>query len=297
MRLSITFVVFLFCTNPLWCQTNSSQVYLSQLFFTDQSIKINEPKMISEATGYNNQPYFESDDSVLYASTRKGQTDIVRYSLLTENTHWLTNTEGSEYSPQLIPNQELIAAIRLENNGEQFLAAYTSSGNYTSKLIADPIVGYQVWVNSNEMYSAILVDVGLSLAKHDLSSQLVEVLDTNIGRSLHLMPLGVNKEYAPDYITYVSKKELNNQIVGLNLKDRKSKLIVETLKGSEDFCWTPWGQIIMGHGSMLYFFDPSTSNSWVELQDMSAFGLTNITRITVSPSGQYLAFVAEQSNN
>ena len=73
--------------------------------------------MISEELGYNNQPYFESDDTVLYAGTRNGQTDIVRYTVSEDSRQWLTNTKGSEYSPQLIPDQELIAAIRLETSG------------------------------------------------------------------------------------------------------------------------------------------------------------------------------------
>ena len=297
MKTSIFLIALLVYTNSIWCQPNSSQVYLCQFFVSDQTIKLTDPKMISEELGYNNQPYFESDDTVLYAGTRNGQTDIVRYTVSEDSRQWLTNTEGSEYSPQLIPDQELIAAIRLETSGEQFLAAYTSSGAYTSTLVSDPIVGYQVWVNYNEMYSAILVDEGLSLAKHNFSSKSLEVLDTNIGRSLHLQPLGEDGGHLSNNITYVSKKELPNQIIGLNLSDKLSKLIVETLEGSEDFCWTPWGHIIMGQGSKLYVFDPSAEDSWVLLHDMNPYGLTNITRITVSPSGQYISFVAEQSTN
>lgn len=297
MKTSIFLIALLVYTNSIWCQANSSQVYLCQFFVSDQTIKLTDPKMISEELGYNNQPYFESDDTVLYAGTRNGQTDIVRYTVSEDSRQWLTNTKGSEYSPQLIPDQELIAAIRLETSGEQFLAAYTSSGAYASTLVSDPIVGYQVWVNVNEMYSAILVDEGLSLAKHNFSSKSLEVLDTNIGRSLHLQPLGEDGGHLSNNITYVSKKELPNQIIGLNLSDKLSKLIVETLEGSEDFCWTPWGHIIMGQGSKLYVFDPSAEDSWVLLHDMNPYGLTNITRITVSPSGQYISFVAEQSTN
>lgn len=297
MKISLFLIAFLAYFNALRCQTSFSQVYLCQVFDTDQSIQLTAPELISEASGYNNQPFFESDNTVLFAGTRNGQTDIVRYSISEKVKEWLTNTTGSEYSPQSIPNQNHIAAIRLETNAEQFLASYTTTGTYIKTLVSDPIIGYQVWVNTNEMYAAILIDDGLSLAKHHIDSKKAEVLDNQIGRSLHLRPAGKDGDFMPNYITYVSKKVLPNQIVGLDVTNKKSHFIVETIENSEDFCWTPWGQIIMGQGSKLYIFDPSVPDRWTLVQDMSPFGLTNITRVTVSPSGKYFAFVAERSTN
>lgn len=297
MRFSFLFTLCFLLSNLTYGQTTSTQIYLCELFETEGKLSLTPPLNISNQSGYNNQPYFESDHLILYAGTRNGQTDIVQYNIDLGLENWITDTPGSEYSPQPIPNINNIAAVRLETNGEQFLAAYSTTNNLSSKLITTPIVGYYRWISQNELISAILVDEGLSLAKHNLKKGTLDTLDTNIGRSLHLNPTSKENNSVQSEITYISKKNSQSQIVSISLDGKNKSVICNTLSGSEDFCWDSKGNIVMGQGSSILYYNPERKKTWTVIEDMSKFKLKNITRIAISPSGQYLVFVAESEIN
>ena len=61
-----------------------------------------------------------------------------------------------------------------------------------------------------------------------------------------------------------------------------------------DFIWTVDGIMLMGDGKKIYKFDPLTDTEWVELADLSRYGLGNFTRIAINPQVSKLAVVVDE---
>jgi hypothetical protein len=49
----------------------------------------------------------------------------------------------------------------------------------------------------------------------------------------------------------------------------------------------------MGRGAKLFAWDPALGEEWLEVADLSAAGIGEITRLAVSPQGDRIALVAE----
>jgi hypothetical protein len=58
-----------------------------------------------------------------------------------------------------------------------------------------------------------------------------------------------------------------------------------------DTAWTPDGTLLMAHGGILYSWRRGQSG-WIEVASLERMGLTGVTRLAVSPRGNWLALVA-----
>ena len=106
------------------CQPDT-EVYLFDLSTENNQIQITNGKNISNNEGYDNQPSFQNDHTILLASTRNKQTDILQYNSITGAKKWLSDTkQGSEYSPTQVPKSKYISSIRLDTTGLQYLYYY-----------------------------------------------------------------------------------------------------------------------------------------------------------------------------
>jgi hypothetical protein len=56
--------------------------------------------------------------------------------------------------------------------------------------------------------------------------------------------------------------------------------------------WTPDGRLVTGQGARLLSWRPGETG-WSEIADLSASGLSSITRLAVSPDNRWIAIVAE----
>ena len=133
MKISITaFFVFL-------CAMVSAQPDTDVYLFELSDSGLSNPINISENPGYDNQPSFWADsESVLFAKTINGQTEIVRYTIKNGKTKVISQTlQGSEYSPTQIPGTNDISSIRLDTTGLQLLYRYDLNGN--SRVLVDEL--------------------------------------------------------------------------------------------------------------------------------------------------------------
>jgi len=110
----------------------------------------------------------------------------------------------------------------------------------------------------------------------------------SIGRSLHRIP-------GRSTVSFVHKED----DAGWWVKeyDPRTKAItplVRTLDGSEDCAWTPDGRLLMGQGAKLFAWQPGANAGWEEVANFAAAGLQSITRLAVSPKGDWIAIVATQ---
>ena len=82
--------------------------------------------------------------------------------------------------------------------------------------------------------------------------------------------------------------------MSLDMESYEIKEIIETLPESQDYIWTPDGIILMGDGKKIYKFDPLTDTTWVELADLSLYGLGKFTRLAINPQVSKLAVVVDE---
>ena len=264
----------------------NTDIFLFDLNTDGGKFEISNMRNISNNEGYDNQPSFLDNNTILYAGTRNGQTDIVKYNINYDSKIFINHTDGSEYSPLKIPNSKAVSAIRLDKDGKQFLYKYSLKNGESKVLVDDIIIGYHVWYNKTVMASSVLEEGGLSLYTTNFKDDENIKMDTNVGRSLHKIP---NTEL----ISYISKSTEPWEIKSLNPKNAKIKSIMATLPKTEDMCWLPNGTIVMGKDDVLYTFIPNKDVDWKETALLKAYQIKNITRLAISPDGTKLVVVGE----
>ncbi|CAN5146285.1 hypothetical protein BH18ACI2_BH18ACI2_25410 [soil metagenome] len=251
-----------------------------------------QPVNITRREGYDNQPSFlPGGEELLYTSQRGEQTDIYRYDLRRhgDGAHaQLTATAESEYSPTLMPGGAGFSVIRVEADKRQRLWKFPFAGGQPA-LVLEQIkpVGYHLWIDPHTL-ALFILGTPNTLQLVDVRNEKAEVIIENIGRSLHLIPRGRGQF---SFVHKVSKDEWH--VKSFDPRTKRIETIVRTLPSSEDLAWLPDGSLLMGQGAKLYRFDPRTKKSgWQGVADFSAAGLQEITRLSISPRGDQLAFVA-----
>ena len=269
-------------------QPPSTDVFVADLRREAGRLHFGTPINITNRAGYDNQPYFLSDgDSLLFASIREGSLpDIYRYKISDKSTVQVTRTPEGEYSPTPMPGETSFSVVRVEADQTQRLWKFPFDGGKPS-LVLENIkpVGYHAWLDDNTL-ALFVLGTPATLQLADVRTGKAETIETKIGRSLHKHPLRAS-------LTFVHKlSDAEWVIKELDMKTRKSTVVVKTLAGSEDFVWTPNGFLLAGQGAKLFEFDPAKDRDWKEVADFSASGLKSITRLAVSPRGDKIALVS-----
>lgn len=282
-RFSILFALSTFLS---FAQPNTD-VFLFDLITEKDGFKLSNFQNISNNEGYDNQPSFMDNETILYAGTRNAQTDIVKYDLKYGSKTWICFTEGGEYSPLKIPNQNAVSAIRLDPDGKQRLYRYDLKNSTNTVLLDTLVVGYHLWFDKNTIISSVLESGFLSLYSSDLETGQNKRITTHVGRSLHHIPNS-------DLISFISKNtDGTSEIKSLNPKTGVIKYIAPTLSGVEDMCWLADGSVIMAKGDVLFKLNPNNKLGWIEIVSLKSYGINNLSRLTVSPNGNKLAIVGE----
>ena len=256
----------------------------------ERKLKLGQPIKVTNAAGYNNQPWFMPDGlSILYTSIKDKQADIYRYDINSGATIQITRTPESEFSPTLMPDGKSISVVRVEADGTQRLWKFPLAGGEPS-LILENIkpVGYHLWIDDHTLALFILGKPN-TLQLADVRTGKTEVIIDNPGRILRRIP----RENKFSFVHKVSDQEW--LIKSFDLGTKAVTTIVKTFQGLEDYAWTPGGVLMMARDSKL-FSRPKSDWAWVEIGDFSNAGLRNITRIAVSPKGDRIAVVARREN-
>ncbi len=283
----ITLILLFFVSSAVVIAQPATEVFVFDLSKEGKVFKLTNPVNISNNEGYDNQPHFLPDGSgILYASNHQGQTEIVKYNINTGESTKITTSEGSEFSPTPHPSGDFFTTIILEKDGTQLLWKYPINGGTPHVIIPESKVGYHCWSDDQTIVSFVLGNPA-TLETYNIKTSKGEVLDKNIGRSLHKIP-------GSKLVSYISKSEEKWMIKSIDLKSGKSKDIVTTLDGVEDMAWGNDGSIFMGKGDKLYQFNKDQDTPWVEIASLEQYGLKNISRISVSPNNDKIAIVVDQ---
>ncbi|MEM1257030.1 MAG: nuclear transport factor 2 family protein [Bacteroidota bacterium] len=267
-----------------------TEVYLFDLDMMEDKIGLFNPKNISNNEGYDNQPSFLDNNTLVYAATRDGQTDILKFDILRGSLKtWVTDTPtGSEYSPLKIPEKSSISAIRLDLDGLQRLYEYDLKTGSSQVLLEDFKVGYHVWYNKNTLVCTVLVDNGMDLVVADLQNGEVKTLDKNVGRSLQKVPYKTQ-------ISYIKKEGKQWEIKALDPLTLETTSIMGNIPNTQDICWLQDGTLLAGSGKVIFYANPIEDSGWKPLMHFEDEEIQNISRIAVNESNTRLAFVAEIS--
>ena len=266
-------------------QAPATDVYLVPL-------KGGGPINVSNSPGYDNQPSFLPDSSaVLFSSNRDGkQTDIYRYDIASKALTQLTRTVDSEYSPLVTPDGKGFSVIRqAAADSTQLLVRYSLDGS-DARVIFENVkpVGYHAWIDATHVAMFILGGQGqpATLQIGDTETGKAEVVATGIGRSILIRPKAGT-------VSFMTTGQ-NRMVKELDPRTRQIRDLFPPIGNGQDAAWTPDGRFFMASGTSVRHYDPAGNLSSVEMSfGPDAPGFNNITRLTVSPNGQWLAFVAE----
>ncbi len=263
----------------------SAQLPTTNIVVLDMSINGADEVMLSDPTfatsfnksGYNNQPFFVSDDELLITSNYDalGLTDVYKLKLGSQKLSRITATEESEYSPVKY-KKDKYSVVRQELDDSQpvpqTLWSYPTDQKSFGERLLDRYdnIGYYEWL-PNDQIALFLVGDPHKLILVDLASNRETFVSYNVGRAL--------KYDGKGGLYYVQKLGSSWTIRKQDLEDDISKYIVNTLKESEDFEVLPNGALISAQGSKLYSYHPNTGRQWVEIMDLAPYGIDKITRI------------------
>jgi dipeptidyl aminopeptidase/acylaminoacyl peptidase len=267
-----------------------TDIYLFNFKIDQDQFSLSNARNITNSPGYDNQPFFLPDgESLLYSSDDGfGQTDIYRYNIQAGSERRLTFTPNSEYSPTITPDGKYFSCIILERDGKQFLWKYPLQGAVPQKVTTEQPIGYHCWINDNKL-GVFVVGEPNKLKLVDLPSNKTTAIANHPGTTLQLIP---NK---PTHMTYVDLEDQRSwKVMELNTETNESTELLKTIKNSQYYTWTNSSIMIMGDGKRLYKFDPAKDEDWVEMANLSDYGINDFTRIAVSPTGNLLAVVVNE---
>jgi hypothetical protein len=290
-----------------------TDIYLAPLKTEDGRITVGAPANITNNPGYDNQPSFTPDGrSVLFTSQRgpspglrdaaaTAQTDVYRYDIGARSIARVTQTPESEYSPTVMLDGERLSVVRVEADGTQRLAAIAPSG---PKIQIDVIlpgvtpVGYHAWADDHTLALFVLGANGApaTLQLADTRSGQARVIATDIGRSIQRMP----GSGPARHISFVQRQREGDRttlvIEELDPATGAVTPLTRAVEGSReaDVAWTPDGTLLMANDDVLYAWSRGQSG-WKAVTSLSQLSLHGVTRLAVSPKGDWLALVGQSA--
>ncbi len=268
----------------------AADIYLADLRAAGGRVSVGAPVNVTARPGYDNQPFFLPDGrAFLYTSIRAdSQADIYRYDIERKTSSRVTATRESEYSPTPLPDGTGFSVVRVEADSTQRLWAFELDGS-RPRLVLDSIkpVGYHAWVDGHTLVLFVLGSPPtLQIADALAPSARGETVARDIGRSLQRIPGRASASF-----------QQRDSVAGpwldaVDVRTHGVTRLVKTPPGADFFAWMPDGSVLTASGTKLYRWDVKRGGEWEEVTDFAAAGLTDVTRLAVSPTGDRLAIVA-----
>jgi hypothetical protein len=268
----------------------ASQLFHFKLSESGEKCSVSKPRWLTQfnPTGYNNQPYFVSEDEI-YVTVQfpwdTTQTDIYSLNLTTKIFTQITNTPESEYSAKLVPESNDFSVVRVDPNEEktQRLWRYPldRSGKGKEVFRYQQGVGYYHWISPSKVMMFIVDKPYNRMVITELGSESALLFDFLPGRSFATLD---NRR-----IACIEKPENSDwYIKSIDLKTYVSDYLIKTQPDSEDFVVTGSGTFLMGKGPYLYQFRPNKDSDWVQIANLREFGIKKIERLALNKSGDLI---------
>ncbi len=293
MKTTSTFL-FIFITSYLFAQLPNTDIWILDIVDSAGRVSLRNPINLTNRTGYDNQPAFSPDGSyLLYTSQPTGetQTDIYRCDFKTKTTSQITKTTTSEYSPTFMSDKKSFSVVMVEKDSAQRLWKYPLTGG-EAVCIAKNIsaVGYHSWMNKDSLAVFVLTKPSFTLQLFNIASQKPTTIADSIGRCMRMKD---------GLLWYTTKAGHFQNVYSYSFNSKKDSLqgVIE----SEDYAFYKRKTGVVGREEIWSFSDSSilygfmsTSGGAHEVSDLSVYGITKPTRITISPDGKKLAIVSNK---
>ncbi len=267
-------------TLTMAAQLPDTDIWLLDVSEVNGKFNFSNPVNITSRKGYDNQPAFSPDGKyILYTSIRDTtQSDIYRYDVDTKQTTQFTKTPTSEYSPTFMEGGKNISVVMVEKDSAQRLWKFPISGSKPSRIMEMDSIGYHCWFSKNRLGVFVLTKP-FTLQWVGTGSEQPKVIADSIGRciKMHNSMMYFTTKDAAD------KASLNL----FNLPGFHTKKLFEM--PGEDFVMRN-GLVICSSGSKLFIC--KQDGNWVELCNLSLFGIEKAGRIALSPDGKKMAIVS-----
>jgi hypothetical protein len=261
-----------------------TDIWLADLGVADGKLVVSGMRNLTARPGYDNQPAFANDQSLLFTSIdSEGQADAWRHDLGTREVAPLRVTPESEYSPTPVPGDGT-SVVRVDRNNIQQLAVLASGASRYEILF--PMlegVGYHAWLDDTHV-GLFMVREPSELHIANRKTGEVTVLAKDIGRCLQRVP------DATGSIAFVEPgTDERRWIKRLDFAERRITALAPMPEGSEDFAYLADGSLIVASHRVLLIWNGET---WRELARFDLPG--DITRLAVSPDARRIAMVVAE---
>ena len=265
----------------------STDVWVAPLRGAGAALALGEPVNLTHRTGYDNQPAFTArGDAVLYTVIgADGSADIWRVAVPGGTPERLTATAESEYSATVTPDGQYFSVIRVEADSTQRLWKFPFAGGAPSLVLpAVKPVGYHAWATEHLLVLFVLGPPVSTLQIADDRGGAPIIVARDIGRALAKVP-------GTAAVTFLQQaRDSAAWITEVNATTRATRRVAVPPAGADYHLWTPDGVLLAASGSIVYRF---AGGRWVAVADLAAHGVKGISRLAISPRGDWLAFVAE----
>ena len=274
-----------FLSLAFYGQLPKSEIWLFQLTKKNNQLTYSKPLNITNNVGYNNQPCFSSDGKFIYYA-RTGnlnQVDIYKYEVLKKITINLTNSEVSEYSPNLLPEGSGFSSVVVEKDSAQRIWQFQIDGTFF-KILHEQTdsIGYYCWLNSDTLLYYKLTK------PHSLRCLNVK---TNEDVWICNDPSRSFKKIAnTSQFIYAIKDSTGLQFRIYNIVLRKSTSYAFRFGLHEDFIWHDEFGLVKSEGASLIRYN-EIKGTWEELISFAHLGINNITRFVFDKNTKQLALV------
>ena len=250
-----------------------------------------EPINVTQREGYDNQPKFAPDGKSIYftrmlnKSDGEGQqADIFKFDIEKREAINITQTEdSSEYSATPY-NKDFISVVGVNSEGEQHLKLVNLQSKEQEALRADiEPVGYYAWLTPTKAGVFVLGDEMTLRILDTESEQEAITLESNIGRTLETV--------APHVITFTKEIDGVHHMYALTADGAITSLEMSLPEGVQDYVWLDSNRVIVGKNSKLLLVGSANTK---ELADLTELGVSDITRLALSPDKSKLAIVYER---
>ncbi len=251
---------------------------------------------VTARAGYDNQPKFLPDGSILYTRGVADRTDIWRYDPATDTHAAVTSTpDQSEYSATPTPDGTGFSAIVVEPDSLQRLWRFDLDGSNGEPIFEDIApVGYHAWADDSTVLMYVLGDTA-TLQRAVVTGASTpgqgEIVDLFVERSLNRVP---GRE-AVSYMTRFGFDGGDFSIVG---PVGEPEPYWGGGFGGPDHAWTPSGELLFGAGPRLVSVRPATEgpiwNSGTEPAGALPDSTMVISRLAVSDDGTSIVLVVDR---
>jgi hypothetical protein len=280
----IVFIIFIYANVAIAQHFMESDIWIADVRMNEGNIYFGAAKNFTNSPGYDSQPFFIDDSTILYTHIDLDQqADIYQYQLRKNTNSRYTKSSESEYSPKLLPSRKGISVVAVEKDSTQRIWSFDLNGNNGHLLVPQiDSVGYYTWLNDTSFAAFILTEPS-SLQICNTVNNNTKTIAKNIGRCLQVSATG-NLYFTTlekDSVRWLCRTESNGTITKL----------IEFYKGVEDFVVSNNNTVLCAKEGMLYYTDHKFNLGWRLCGNFSSYGLNNINRIALSPNNKKIALV------